>query len=99
MVRVFAVEDGARKEYAENNKMEFEEGESVGMRIALPKDNAVRDKFLKNFKENEGKELEIVQVFLSTKKESVANTLEHDGWVNKDWGVASIHAHYCKRCL
>ena len=89
MVRLFAKEDGARNEYAAGNHVLFEDGDAMEMKIALPREMAIREKFAKNFEKNGGTQEEIVRVFISTKLNSL-ETLEGDGWVNKEWGLGTV---------
>ena len=64
MVRLFAREDGACKEYAALNRMLFEEGEETEMKIALPQNREIREKFLRNFNKKK-KQKDILLLCLS----------------------------------
>ena len=90
MVRLFAVEDGARKQYAAVNKMQYEDDVEMEIKVALPMDKKLRNEFKKNFNETSRNENQIVRIFISTNVGG-RDTLEKDGWVNKDWGMASVY--------
>ena len=90
MARLFAVEDGAHTVYSTVNKVAIEDGEAMEMRVALPANNAVKEKFMNNFNQNKGGQREIVKIFISTKV-TCGDTLQGDGWINKEWGMGSVY--------